>query len=76
MAFINGNNDKLEFILTQLGQQTLATKGLEKKIFYYNLFDQEVNYLIGVKPDLVVDLTGSKKSIIPNSINFNSNLIS
>jgi len=75
MAFAGGDNDKLKFILTQLGQKTLATKGLEKEILYYTLYDQEVNYQINAYPNLVVDITGSKKSVVPDSINFRDNLI-
>jgi hypothetical protein len=75
MAFIGGNKDKLRFVLTELGQKTLAQKGLEKSIIYYNLYDQEVNYEIDAYPYLVVDLNGSKKTVVPDSINFKDNLI-
>jgi hypothetical protein len=75
MAFIGGNTDSLKFILTELGQKTLATKGLEKEIVYYNLYDQEVNYMVNAYPNLMVDISGSKETIVPNSITFKDNLI-
>jgi hypothetical protein len=74
MAFAGGDTDKLKFVLTQLGQKTLATKGLEKQIFYYTLYDQEVNYMVNVIPNLMVDISGSKNSIVPDSITFRDNL--
>ena len=75
MAFIGGDSDQLKFVLTQLGQKTLAHKGLEKQIFYYSLYDQEVNYQVDVYPNLVVDISGTKKNLVPDSINFRDNLI-
>lgn len=75
MAFIGGNTGNLKFILTELGQKTLATKGLEKEIVYYNLYDQEVNYMVNAYPNLMVDISGSKETIVPNSITFKDNLI-
>lgn len=75
MAFVGGDTDSLKFVLTQLGQKTLAKKGLEKEIFYYTLWDDEVNYLVNAHPNLMVDVSGSKKSIISDSINFKDNLI-
>jgi len=75
MAFIGGNTENLKFILTQFGQKTLATQGLEKKIFYYRLYDQEVNYQVDAYPLLMTDIIGSKKTIIPDSINFRNSLL-
>ena len=75
MAFIGGDTDSLKFVLTQFGQKILATQGLEKKIFYYTLYDQEVNYRIDAFPSLVVDITGSKQTIVPDTINFRNSLI-
>lgn len=74
MAFAGGDTDKLKFVLTQLGQKTLATKGLEKQIVYYTLYDQEVNYMVNVIPNLMVDISGSKNSVVPDSITFRDNL--
>jgi hypothetical protein len=74
MAFAGGDTDKLKFVLTQLGQKTLATKGLEKQILYYTLYDQEVNYMVNVIPNLMVDISGSKNSVVPDSITFRDNL--
>lgn len=65
----------LKFVLTKLGAKTLATKGLEKQILYYNLYDQEVNYVVDAYPYLIMDINGSKKTIVPNSITFRDNLI-
>jgi len=65
---------ELKFVLTQLGLKTLATKGLEKEILYYTLYDQEVNYIVDAYPYLIMDVNGSKKTIIPNSVNFRDNL--
>jgi hypothetical protein len=75
MSFLGGNDDKLRFVLTELGQKTLAHKGLEKTIMYYTLYDQEVNYNIDAFPYLITDVCGSKKSIIPDSITFKDKLI-
>lgn len=75
MSFIGGDTDKLKFVLTQLGQKTLAHKGLKYEIFYYNLYDQEVNYQLDAYPSLVVDISGSKNTIVPDTINFRDNLI-
>ena len=74
MPFIGGDNDKLKFVLTQLGQKTLAHKGLRGEILYYDLYDQEVNYQVDAYPSLVVDISGSKNTIVPNTINFRDNL--
>jgi hypothetical protein len=75
MAFIGGDTEELRFVLTQLGQKTLGRKGLEKEIFYYSLYDQEVNYQVNAYPYLVVDLGGTKKNLVPDSIIFRDNLI-
>lgn len=74
MAFAGGDTDNLKFILTQLGQKTLAKKGLEKEILYYTLWDGEVNYLVNTIPNLMMDISGSKNSVVPNSITFKDNL--
>ena len=74
MSFIGGDSDKLKFVLTQLGQKTLAQKGLIKEIFYYDMYDQEVNYQVDAFPLLMADISGSKNTIVPNSINFRDNL--
>jgi hypothetical protein len=74
MSFINGDTDSLKFVLTQLGQKTLAKKGLEKEIFYYTLWDDEVNYLVNAYPRLMVDISGTKKTVVSDSINFKDNL--
>jgi|LakMenEpi03Aug12_release.lakeMendotaPanAssembly.Ray.scaffolds.fasta_scaffold273066_2 hypothetical protein len=75
MSFIGGNTNKLTFVLTKLGQKTLAEKGLENTIKYYTLYDSEVNYRIDAYPYLMVDVCGSNKTIIPNSIIFRDELI-
>jgi hypothetical protein len=53
----------------------LAEKGLENTIKYYTLYDSEVNYRIDAYPYLMVDVCGSNKTIIPNSIIFRDELI-
>lgn len=75
MSFIGGSNSKLTFVLTKLGQKTLAEQGLETTIKYYNLFDDEINYRVDAFPYLMVDVTGKNKTIIPNSIIFRDELI-
>ena len=75
MAFLGGNTDNIKFSLTELGEKTLATKGLEREIFYYTLYDDGVNYKLDAYPHLVLDINGSKKTIIPNSIIFENKLI-
>lgn len=75
MSFVGGDDtDKLKFVLTQLGQKTLAKKGLKNEIFYYTLWDDEVNYLVNAYPNLMVDITGSNNTIIPDSIKFKDNI--
>jgi len=75
MAFVGNDTDELKFILTQLGQKTLAKKGLKNEIIFYTLWDDEINYLVNAFPNLVVDISGSNKSVVPDSINFKDNLI-
>jgi hypothetical protein len=75
MAFIGGDEDKIKFTLTKLGVETLMKKGLVDSIRFYQVQDQDVNYLINVPPNLVADINGSKKTIVPNSIIFRYNLI-
>lgn len=75
MSFLGGNTDNMKFSLTTFGEKVLATKGLEKEIFYYTLYDDEVNYKLDAQPNLVKDINGSKKTIVPNSIIFKDKLI-
>jgi len=74
MSFVGGDTDNLKFVLTQLGQKTLAKKGLKNEIFYYTLWDDEVNYLVNAYPNLMVDITGSNNTIVPDSIKFKDNI--
>jgi len=73
MAFLGGDSEKVKIVLTKFGQETLANKGLEKQIRYYTLYDPEVNYQVNVPPSLMMDISGNKKTIIPNSITFRDN---
>jgi hypothetical protein len=75
MAFLGGNTDSIKFSLTKEGQKTLMTKGLENQIFYYTLYDDGVNYELNAFPYLALDINGSKKTIISDSITFENNLI-
>jgi hypothetical protein len=75
MAFLGGNTDNMKFALTKLGEKTLTTKGLEKQIFYYTLYDDGINYQLDAFPYLVLDINGSKKTIVPDSIIFDNKLI-
>ena len=50
-------------------------RGLNKKtIVFYQVQDQDVNYLTDEPPNLMADINGSKKTIVPNSVKFRYNL--
>jgi len=74
MAFIGGDTDKIKFTLTQFGVETLMKKGLVKSIIFYQVQDQDVNYLTDTPPNLMADINGSKQTIVPNSVKFRYNL--
>jgi hypothetical protein len=75
MAFIGGDTDKIKLTLTQFGVETLMKRGLNKKtIVFYQVQDQDVNYLTDEPPNLMADINGSKKTIVPNSVKFRYNL--
>ena len=59
MTFIGGNTDKIKLTLT---------------FVFYQVQDQDVNYLTDEPPNLMADINGSKKTIVPNSVKFRYNL--
>jgi hypothetical protein len=62
MAFINGNTSNVNFLLTKKGKEILLTKGLEKEIVYYSLWDDNFIYTLDVSPSLMPDVNGDSKS--------------
>ncbi len=62
MAFINGNPNSLNFVLTKEGKKLLMTKGLVNEIFYYSLWNDNFIYSLDVPPDFMPDINGSEKS--------------
>jgi hypothetical protein len=66
---VNWFKDNAEF------DKEAFTKGLENQIFYYTLYDDGVNYELNAFPYLALDINGSKKTIISDSITFENNLI-
>lgn len=64
MAFINGNSNKINFVLTNKGKEILATKGLDKNILYYSLWNDNFIYTLDVPPSLMPDINGEEKTKI------------
>lgn len=62
MAFINGNPNVVNFVLTKKGKEMLAAKGLLNNIVYYSLWNDNFIYSLDVSPSIMPDINGSEKS--------------
>lgn len=62
MAFINGNPNAVNFVLTKKGKEMLAAKGLLNNIVYYSLWNDNFIYSLDVSPSIMPDINGSEKS--------------
>jgi len=74
MGFVVGNNNDIQFVLTNKGKKALLENGLDQVIKYFSVHDDEVIYTVDVYPKVVsvngtnknatmVDKTGLKQSL-------------